>query len=169
MSNRRYINSQEAYDFDRNFYHNNLDSSSKNKANNNDNHYNNSETKKLNFNEEVNDNVKEEDIEKMKKQVELIKELMKYKNFQNFVKNILKNRKLGLFDKDGNKIKWSLFKKHLYNIVFLDLYYRHRIPFIIMRPRLDVIRRKREEKLRRQMKEQNQILEKKKKIIIKTI
>ena len=34
----------------------------------------------------------------------------------------------------------------LYNLKFLDLYYKHRIPFIIMRPRLDLIKRKREKK-----------------------
>ena len=82
---------------------------------------------------------------------------MKYKNFQNFVNNIIKNKKLRGKNKKVKKIKWSLFKKHLYNIAFLDLYYKHRLPFIIMRPRLDVIKRKREERQRQER--ENQIME----------
>ena len=158
VNNRRYMN-QEAYDFDNNNYynHHNLDSSEKKKNINKEISPDISEIKKVDLNEEEeiedNDNYnddyfeEEEDIEKFKKQVELIKELMKYKNFQNFVKNIVKNRKLG-YNKKGKKIKWSLFKKHLYKIAFLDLYYKHRLPFIIMRPRLDIIKRKREERQR---------------------
>ena len=148
-TNRRYLN-QEAYDFDNN---NKFDSSDKmeqkyenikveispQKIDNNieDENSNSYENEKEQY------SYNEEDLEKFKKQEELILELLKYKNFQNFVKKNLKHKKLG-FDKKGKKIKWSLFRKHLYKIAFLDLYYKHRIPFIIMRPRLDVIKRKRE-------------------------
>ena len=37
-------------------------------------------------------------------------------------------------------------KQMLYNLKFLDLYYKHRIPFIIIRSILDLIKRKREKK-----------------------
>ena len=173
-NNRRYLN-QEAYDFDtNNIYNTNnkFDSSDKKKKDaENKNKINEISPRKLdnsdsneednsNSNENENGNEQysytEEDLEKFKKQEELILELMKYKNFQNFVKKIIKHKKLG-FDKKGKKIKWSLFRKHLYNIAFLDLYYKHRLPFIIMRPRLDVIKRKREKQ--RLLKEKQQIEE----------
>ena len=37
-------------------------------------------------------------------------------------------------------------KQMLYNLKFLDLYYKHRIPFIIIRSISDLIKRKREKK-----------------------
>jgi len=37
-------------------------------------------------------------------------------------------------------------KQMLYNLKFLDLYYKHCIPFIIIRSILDLIKRKREKK-----------------------
>ena len=165
-NNRRYMN-QEAYDFDgNNIYNNNFDSSGKKKLAYSDispNKEDDDNIKNINLNEEEEESYKEEDLEKLKKQEELIKELMKYKNFQNFVKKIVKNRKIGK-NKKGKIIKWSLFKQHLYNIAFLDLYYKHRIPFIIMRPRLDVIRRKREKK-QRLMKQAQQFEEGKSDIV----
>ena len=167
-NNRRYLN-QEAYDFDNNniYNTNNKFDSSEKKKKNDENKKNeispkslNNSDLNLNDDETENENEKysynEEDLEKLKKQEELILELMKYKNYQNFVKKILKHRKLGI-NKKGKKLKWSLFKKHLYNIAFLDLYYKHRLPFIIMRPRLDVIKRKREKQ--RLLKEKQKIEE----------
>ena len=143
MSNMRLMN-QEGYDFDGN----NNDSSEKKKLRAQER---DSKIRKINFNDDFDDDsYKEEDMDKIKKQEELIKKLLTYKNFQNYIKKILKHKNIGV-DKEGNQIKWSLFKKHLYNIAFLDLYYKHRIPFIIMRPILEVIKRKREEK-KRQMK-----------------
>ena len=93
---------------------------------------------------------KEKDIKKFEKQEELIKKLLKYKNFQNYIKKCLKHKKLGR-NKKGKIIKWS-FVKSIYNISFLDLYYKHRLPLIIMRPRLEVIRRKREKKMKSMQK-----------------
>ena len=158
-SNRRFMN-PEAYDYDGNniYKNNNFDSSEKKKLNYNEfsPKKEDDELKNINLNED-DDSYKEEDPDKLKKQEELIMELMKYKNFQNFIKKILKDRKIGK-NKKGKIIKWSSFKRHLYNIAFLDLYYRHRIPFIIMRPRLDVIRRKIEQK-QKLMRERQQIEE----------
>ena len=173
IRSRRYMTQQEAYDYDGNtFCNNNIGSSDKKKNNNKEISPKKSEIKKnLNMNDEEDNDEEsssnneedkgkcedEEDIEKFKKREELILELLKYKNFQNFVEKIIKNKKLKGKNKKGKKIKWSLFKKHLYNIAFLDLYYKHRLPFIIMRPRLDVIKRKREERQRQER--QNQIIE----------
>jgi hypothetical protein len=143
--NRRYLN-QEAYDYDGNIY-NNFDSSNKKKYKDTDDSV---EDEINNRNEDNNElSYNEDDLDKLKKKEELIKKLMKYKNYQNFVKKILKKTKFG-YNKKGKLLKWSKFKKNLYNIKFLDLYYQHRLPFIIMRPRLDVIRRKREERQRRE-------------------
>ena len=65
-----------------------------------------------------------------------------------------------IYDENGDKIgKWQMtgtvtdrkinikfpfyrFHNHLYNIAFLDIYFRHRIPYIILRPRLDIIKKK---------------------------
>ena len=153
-SNRRYAN-QEAYDFDGNIIYNNprfgLDSSGKKRNIDIELTPNKSDDDDKNIKNYDNDSSNEEEMDKLRKQEELIKKLMKYKNFQNFIKKILKHRKLDI-NKKGRIISWSTFKKNLYNISFLDLYYRHRLPFIIMRPRLDIIRRKREAK-QRQMKE----------------
>ena len=143
-SNRRYLN-EGAYDFD------GYDDSPQKKKKNDDD--DDEIIKNIELDDEVeNDNSsKEEDVEKLKKQEELIMELLKYKNFQNYIKKVLKHKKIGI-NKKGKIIKWSLFKRHLYNIAFLDLYYKHRLPFIIMRPRLDVIKRKREKKMREMQK-----------------
>ena len=165
--NRRYIN-QGDYDFDGNTNSNininnqffGIDFSDKKKNNNdqiikkdktinmsqseyeeNDSNIEDSDIEKL----KENDTYSEENLEKLKRQEELIKKLMKYKSFQRYIKLILKNKKIGI-NKKGKKIKWTLFRKYLYELPFLDLYYQHRIPFIIMRPRLDVIKRKREKK-----------------------
>ena len=145
-NNRRYLN-EGAYDFDGNYD----DSPAKKKKNDDE------VIKDIELDDEVEntnsskEEEEEEDIEKFKKREELIIKLLKYKNFQNYIKKILKHKKLGINHK-GKKIKWSLFKKHLYNIAFLDLYYKHRLPFIIMRPRLDVIKRKREKRMREMQK-----------------
>ena len=157
--NRRYIN-QEVYDYDGNMANNEQSFANdySDKKNNNDNIEQKEKTININkFDLEENDDnneekeiyntnsYSEEDIEKFKKQEELIKKLLKYKNFQNYIKRILKRKNFG-YKKKAKYKKWSVFKKGLYNIAFLDLYYRHRIPFIIMRPRLDVIKRKREKR-----------------------
>ena len=170
--NRRYIN-QGVYDFDGNLNNNNDNPSyaydSSEKKNENNNNIINKKEKTINMNqidldEEDDSNIKEsdlekdekessnhtfseEELEKFKKQEELIKQLLKYKNFQNYIKRIIKRKKLGK-NKKGKKIKWTIFKRDLYNFPFLDLYYSHRIPYIIMRPRLDVIKKKREKRQR---------------------
>ena len=167
--NRRYIN-QGDYDFDGNANSNlninnqffGLDFSDKKKNNNN---IINKKEKTINLSqseyEENDSNIEDSDIEKqnnndtyseeklgiLKRQEELIKKLLKYKTFQRYIRSILKNKKIGI-NKRGKKIKWTLFKKYLYEFSFLDLYYQHRIPFIIMRPRLDLIRKKREKRQR---------------------
>ena len=167
--NRRYIN-QGDYDFDGNTNSNininnqffGIDFSDKKKNNNdqivkkdktinmsqseyeeNDSNIEDSDFEK----QKENDTYSEENLEKLKRQEELIKKLMKFKSFQRYIKLILKNKKIGI-NKKGKKIKWTIFRKYLYELPFLDLYYQHRIPFIIMRPRLDVIKRKREKKQR---------------------
>ena len=158
IRNRRYLN-QGGYDFDGNNLDNNGNfdySSGKKEINDEETPLKNN--KNIDLEDEVrNDNSdKEEDIEKIKRQEELIMELMKYKNFQNYIKKVLKHRKLG-DNKKGKLIKWSLFKKHLYNIAFLDLYYKHRLPFIIMRPRLDVIKRKRKKQMEERQKMEEEL------------
>ena len=163
-SNRRYIN-QGSYDYDGNANNNNnndnsfgFDFSAQKKS---INLLSNKKENTVNMNqidmEEEDDDIKEsdidkksnytysEDLEKLKRQEELIKKLLKYKTFQNYIKRVLRHKKPGI-NKKGKKIKWTLFKEYLYNLKFLDLYYKHRIPFIIMRPRLDLIKRKREKK-----------------------
>ena len=157
--NRRYAN-QEGYDYDENINYNNsnyyFDSSSKKRYKDIGALNKLDDNKDYCINNDDDSNI-EEDLDKLKKQEELIKKLLKYKNFQNFVKKILKNRK-SEENKKRKIINWSTFKKELYNIAFLDLYYRHRLPFIIMRPRLDVIKRKREQK-ERQIKERKKMEE----------
>ena len=160
--NRRYIN-QGDYDFDANVNDNKkifgIEFSDKKNNNNtinkkektinmnqieyegNDSDINNSDIEK----DHTSYTYSVEELERFKKQEALIKTLLKYKNFQNFVKRILKRNKLGR-NKKGKKIKWTLFKRFLYELPFLDLYYKHRIPFIIMRPRLEVLKKKREKK-----------------------
>ena len=173
--NRRYIN-QGVYDFDGNLNNNNDNPSyaydSSEKKNENNNIMINKKEKTINMNqidlEDDDSNIKEsnienvekenafhtfseEELEKIKKQEELIKQLLKYKTFQKYIKRILKRKKFGK-NKKGKKIKWTIFKRNLYNFPFLDLYYQHRIPFIIMRPRLDVIKKKREKRQRELLK-----------------
>ena len=161
-SNRRYIN-QGSYDFDGNANNNNSFGYDFSAQKNSINRLSNRKEKTISMNQinlEEDDYLNEsdldritdhtyteEDLGKLKKQEELIKKLLKYKTFQNYIKRILKHKKPGV-NKKGKKIKWTTFKTYLYNIKFLDLYYKHRIPFIIMRPRLDVIKRKREKKLK---------------------
>ena len=145
--NRRY-GGQEDYDYDGNILYSNphfgMESSGKKRK------ITPGHAKNVNINIDT-DSSNDEEIDKLKKQEELIKKLMKYKNFRHFIKKILKHKKYEI-DTKGKLIGWSDFKINLYKISFLDLYYRHRLPFIIMRPRLDVIKRKREER-QRQMKE----------------
>ena len=173
--NIRYI-TQGDYDYDANLNNNNKsfgygDSDKKN-INNNNNIINRKEKtinmNQINLEENDNDNdikesdidkeytnhtYSEEDLERIKKQEELIKKLLKYKSFQNYIKRILKKKKIGK-NKKGKKIKWTTFKKYLYEIAFLDLYYKHRIPFIIMRPRLELIKKKREKRKKELLEKQ---------------
>ena len=138
--NRRYIN-QGDYDFDGNANSNlninnqffGLDFSDKKKNNNN---IINKKEKTINLSqseyEENDSNIEDSDIEKqnnndtyseeklgiLKRQEELIKKLLKYKTFQRYIRSILKNKKIGI-NKRGKKIKWTLFKKYLYEFSFL--------------------------------------------------
>ena len=66
---------------------------------------------------------------------------MRTKNYQNFVNNLLNSENI-LVNENGKLIKFDLFREDLYNYEFLDVYYKHHIPFIIMRPRLDLISRR---------------------------
>ena len=95
----------------------------------------------------------EKDFTPFQKQEKLIKKLLRTKNYQHFIKNLLKDEPI-LINQDGEYIKFNTFNKDLYDYEFLDVYYSHNIPFIIMRPRLDVIRRKREAKLKKIIEEQ---------------
>ena len=151
--NRRY-GSQEDYDYDGNILYSNphfgIESTGKKRK-----IISAYDDKNINLNGDTDSSNLDEDMDKLKKQEELIKKLMKYKNFRNFIKKILKHKKYDIEAK-GKLIGWSTFKINLYKIAFLDLYYRHRLPFIIMRPRLEVIRKKREEK-QRQMKEKTEV------------
>ena len=168
--NRRYIN-QGSYDFDGNLNNNNIYGYDYSDKKNNINRLSNKKEKTINMNQieaedDDSDDIKdsdidkktyqtfsEEELEKFKKQEELIRKLLKYKTFQNYIKRILKHKKLGI-NKKGKKIKWTIFKNNLYALSFLDLYYKHHIPYIIMRPRLDIIRKKREKRQREIMERQ---------------
>ena len=102
---------------------------------------------KNNEDNNIHDNISinEENID-FQNQAKLIKQLLRTKNYQNFVKNLLNSENI-LINKNGKLIKFDLFNEDLYNLEFLDVYYKHHIPFIIMRPRLDYIsRRKRAQK-----------------------
>ena len=90
----------------------------------------------------------DESLTPFQKQEKLIKKLLRTKNYQKFVKKILNNEPI-MTTPDGKIIEFNRFNKDLYNYEFLDIYYKHNIPFIIMRPRLDVIKRKREERLKK--------------------
>ena len=95
----------------------------------------------------------EEGLTPFQKQEKLIKKLLRTKNYQKFVKKLLNNEPITVNQK-GEIIEFNSFNKDLYNYEFLDIYYKHNIPFIIMRPRLDVIKRKREAKLKEMKEEQ---------------
>ena len=95
----------------------------------------------------------EKDLTPFQKKEKLIKKLLRTKNYDHFVKNMLNNEPI-LINQDGKYIKFNTFNKDIYNYEFLDVYYCHNIPFIIMRPRLDVIKRKREAKLKKILEEQ---------------
>ena len=94
-------------------------------------------------------NENENNMEPLQKQLKLIKNLLRSKNYQNFVKKLLNSENI-LLNENGKLIKFNLFNEDLYNYEFLDVYYKHHIPFIIMRPREDRIsRRKRAEKFKK--------------------
>ena len=94
----------------------------------------------------------EEGMTPFQKQEKLIKKLLRTKNYQEFIKKLLGNEVISV-NKNGEPIEFNLFNDDIYNYEFLDIYYKHLIPFIIMRPRLDVIKRKREAKLKKEEKE----------------
>ena len=111
-------------------------------------------TEKIPIKSEFNYYVKNDlNISPIKKQEKLINKLLKTKNFQNYINNTLNNEPIS-YDKEGKNIIFNLYNKDLYDLEFLDIYYKHEIPFIIMRPRLDVIKRKREQKI---LEEKNNI------------
>ena len=143
-SNRRYIN-QGSYDFDGNANNNNNSfwydfSAQKNIIN------------QLSNKKEPTVNMNQIDME------EKDDDIMKYKAFQNYIKRILRHKK-PVINKKGKKIKLTLYKEYLYNLKFLDLYYKHHIPFITMSSRLDLIKRKLEKKQKEFLARQNFIEE----------
>ena len=88
------------------------------------------------------DNISNEDENSpTPEQTKLIKNLLRTRNYQNFVKQLLNSEKI-LVNQNGKLIKFDLYNEDLYNYEFLDIYYKQRIPFIIMRPRLDLISRR---------------------------
>ena len=100
-------------------------------------------------------NIDENNMEPLQKQLKLIKNLLRSKNYQNFVKKILNSENI-LINDNGKLLKFNIFKEDLYNYEFLDVYYKHHIPFIIMRPRVDLIsRRKRAKKLKKGQEEES--------------
>ena len=102
----------------------------------------------------------EEGLTPFQKQEKLIKKLLRTKNYQKFVRNLLKNEPIAV-NQDGEKIEFNLYNKDIYNYEFLDIYFKHNIPYIILRPRLDLIKRRREEKLKK-LKEEEERKEKEK-------
>ena len=101
------------------------------------------------------ENIDNNDNEPLQKQLKLIKNLLRTKNYQNFVKKLLNSENI-LINKNGKLIKFHLFNEDLYDYEFLDVYYKHHIPFIILRPRVDLIsRRKKAEKLKRIQEEES--------------
>ena len=108
----------------------------------------------FNFFKEDND----EGLTPFQKQEKLIKKLLRTKNYQKFVKKLLNSEPITVTP-DGEIIEFNRFNKDLYNYEFLDIYYKHNIPFIIMRPRLDVIKRKREERLKKLKENQEKMKE----------
>ena len=110
--------------------------------------------KSLDFNYFKIDN--EEGMTPFQKQEKLIKKLLKTRNYQNFVTKLLNNEPIRI-NKNGETIEFSLFNKDLYEYEFLDIYYKHNIPYIILRPNLELIRRRRESKLKElQQNQENQ-------------
>ena len=100
-------------------------------------------------------NTNKSNMDPLQKQLKLIKNLLRSKNYQNFVKKLLNSENI-LLNENGKLIKFNLFNEDLYNYEFLDVYYQHHIPFIIMRPRVDRIsRRKRVEKLKKNQEEES--------------
>ena len=95
----------------------------------------------INYYEDNNDISDDESVVPTPKQTKLIKHLLRTKNYQNFVRKLLNSENI-LVNENGKLIKFDLYREDLYNYEFLDVYYKHHIPFIIMRPRLDVISRK---------------------------
>ena len=95
----------------------------------------------INYYENNNDISDDESIVPTPKQTKLIKHLLRTRNYQNFVRKLLNSENI-LVNENGKLIKFDLYREDLYNYEFLDIYYKHRIPFIIMRPRLDAISRK---------------------------
>ena len=91
--------------------------------------------------EDNNDISDDESVVPTPKQTKLIKHLLRTKNYQNFVRKLLNSENI-LVNENGKLIKFDLYREDLYNYEFLDVYYKHHIPFIIMRPRLDAISRK---------------------------
>ena len=98
----------------------------------------------------------EEGMTPFQKQEKLIKKLLRTKNYQNFITKLLNNEPIKI-NKNGETIEFSLFNKDLYEYEFLDIYYKHNIPYIILRPNLEVIRRKRESKLKELKENQDNI------------
>ena len=103
----------------------------------------------------------EEKLTPFQKQEKTIKKLLRTKNYQKFVRNLLKNEPI-IVNQDGKKIEFSLYNKDLYNYEFLDIYFKHNIPYIILRPRLDILKRRREEKLKKLKEEENKEKEREK-------
>ena len=95
----------------------------------------------INYYEDNNDISDDESLVPTPKQTKLIKHLLRTKNYQNFVRKLLNSENI-LVNENGKLIKFDLYREDLYNYEFLDVYYKHHIPFIIMRPRLDAISRK---------------------------
>ena len=95
----------------------------------------------INYYEDNNDISDDESVVPTPKQTKLIKHLLRTKNYQNFVIKLLNSENI-LVNENGKLIKFDLYREDLYNYEFLDVYYKHHIPFIIMRPRLDAISRK---------------------------
>ena len=95
----------------------------------------------INYYEDNNDISDDESVVPTPKQTKLIKHLLRTKNYQNFVRKLLNSENI-LVNENGKLIKFDLYREDLYNYEFLDVYYKHHIPFIIMRPRLDAISRK---------------------------
>ena len=101
----------------------------------------NEKNKKKLKNSFADDITNEDEILPTPQQTKLIKNFLRTKNYQNFVKKLLNSENI-LINENGKLIKFDLFEEYLYNYEFLDIYYKQRIPFIIMRPRLDLISRR---------------------------